>query len=437
MKPTPDLKRRRLLAAATLAAGGSWLTAAAPGGAAERTSAHIIIIGAGAAGISMAARMAAQLDGATIQLLDGATRHIYQPGLTLVAAGVWAAHQVIERQAGWIPRGVEWIPESAREIDPVARRVTTASGRRLDYDFLVVATGLELAFDAIQGFEPSLIGRDGIGCVYAGPEAAAATHRMMVELTQRGGEAVMTLPHTPLKCAGAPLKMTFIADDLLRRAGSRGRARVQFHSPSGTVFGVPPVNARVLQLWQARDIGVDFGQRLKAVDPGRRIATFSTAGGDVERPYRFLHVVPPMRAPQVVRDSPLAIREGPLGEGGWLEVDKDSLRHRRFPEVFGCGDVNGTPRGKTAATVKKSGVVVAANLVAAIAGREPGAKFDGYTSCPLVTAVGRAMLIEFDYEGRLTPSLPGIEPLTESAFAWFLEDRMLKPAYLAMLKGWT
>jgi sulfide:quinone oxidoreductase len=402
-----------------------------------RTAARIVIVGGGAAGISMAARLAAQLEGAKIVLLDRASRHIYQPGLTLVAAGIWRAEQVIEEESRWMPRGVEWLQEAAREIDPVAKAVTTDSGRRVTYDFLVVAPGLELAFDAIEGFEPGLIGREGIGCVYAGPEAAAGTHRMMAELANRGGEAVMTLPHTPLKCAGAPLKMTYIADDLLRRAGNRGRARVHFHSPMTTVFGVPSVNTRVLQMWQARDIGVSYGQRLKAVDPGKRIATFTTRDGDLQQPYDFLHVVPPMRAPAVVRSSPLAVGEGALSEGGWLEVDKDTLRHKRHAEVFGCGDINGTPRGKTAATVKKSSIVAAANLVSVIAGREPALKFDGYTSCPLVTAIGRAMLIEFDYEGRLTPSLPGIEPLTESAFAWFLEDRMLKPAYFAMLKGWT
>lgn len=385
----------------------------------------------------MAARLARELAGAKIVLVDRAQRHIYQPGLTLVAAGVWAPEQVVERQASWIPQGVEWVQESAAEIDPVARTVTTEGGRALPYDFLVVAPGLELAFDQIEGFDPGWIGREGIGSVYAGPEAAQATYREMAALATRGGAAVMTLPHTPLKCAGAPLKMTFIVDDLLRRAGARGKATVHFYSPLSTVFGVPAVNARVLSLWQGRDVGVTYGHRLRAVDIARREAVFATAEGAVRVPYGFLHVVPPMRAPAVVRASPLAIRSGPLAEGGWLEVDRATLRHPRFPEVFGCGDVNGTGRGKTAATVKKGGQVAAANLLSVIAGREPTAQFDGYTSCPMVTALGRAMLIEFDYEGRLTPTLPGIEPLTESWFAWFLEDRMLKPAYLAMLKGWT
>jgi len=142
-----------------------------------------------------------------------------------------------------------------------------------------------------------------------------------------------------------------------------------------------------------------------------------------------------MSAPNPVRQSDLAWKDGPFAAGGWLEVDKDTLQHRRYPNVFGLGDVNGTPRGKTAATVKKSTPLVVQNLLDVMAGKAPSATFDGYTSCPLIVREGSAMLIEFDYEGRLTPSLPMIEPLQESYFAWVMKQRMLKPAYLAVLKG--
>jgi sulfide:quinone oxidoreductase len=431
----PVIDRRRFVQA------GAALALTAPLGAGvraqHRTSAHIVIVGAGAGGTSMAARLRRHFYEARITLLGRAQDHVYQPGLTLVAAGLWAPHRVVEPQSSWVPRGVEWIAEDAAEIDPVAKSVVTDKSRRVGYDFLVVATGLELAFDAIDGFDPAMVGRDGVGCVYAGPQGALATYRMMEALAAKGGDAVMTLPYTPLKCAGAPLKMTFILDDLLRRRGTRSATRVRFFSPFTSVFGVPVVNQRVLDLWRERNIEVGFQRRLKSIDAAKRIATFATDGGDVDQSYDYLHVVPPMRAPAVVRASPLAIREGALAEGGWLEVDRDTLRHKHFPDVFGCGDVNGTPRGKTAATVKKGGLIAAANLAAVIEGREPTMRFDGYTSCPMVTSIGRAMLIEFDYEGRLTPTLPGVEPLVESWFAWFLEERMLRPAYFAMLKGWT
>ena len=116
-------------------------------------------------------------------------------------------------------------------------------------------------------------------------------------------------------------------------------------------------------------------------------------------------------------------------------MDKSTLQHRRYKNVFGLGDTNGTPRGKTAATVKKSAPIVARHLVEVIAGRTPGEVFDGYTSCPMIVREGSAWLIEFDYEGRLTPSLPMIEPLQDSYAAWLMKIRMLKPAYMAVLKG--
>jgi sulfide:quinone oxidoreductase len=258
----------------------------------------------------------------------------------------------------------------------------------------------------------------------------------MQAFASKGGDAVMTLPATPLKCAGAPLKMTFMLRDRLRRAGSLDRSKVQFVSALGNVFGVGVVNDNVLARWKELGIGVEFTHRLTAVDIGARRATFEAPEGEkVERRYDFLHVVPPMRAPDAVKNSDLAWKEGPFAAGGWLEVDKTTLQHRRFRNVFGIGDINGTPRGKTAATVKKGAPIVAHNLVQAIAGRQPDEAFDGYTSCPLITREGSAMLIEFDYEGRLTPSLPMIEPLQDSYFAWLMKYRMLKPAYLSVLKG--
>jgi sulfide:quinone oxidoreductase len=230
--------------------------------------------------------------------------------------------------------------------------------------------------------------------------------------------------------------MTFMLRDRLRQAGTLDRSKVTFESALGNVFGVKVINDNVLDRWKQLGIQVETTQKLVGIDLGARRATFASPEGEkVEKPYDFLHVVPPMRAPDAIKNSDLAWKEGPFSAGGWLEVDKATLQHRRYPNVFGVGDINGTPRGKTAATVKKSAPLVAHNLIEVIAGRKPDQTFDGYTSCPLITREGSAMLIEFDYEGRLTPSLPMIEPLQDSYMAWLMKYRMLKPAYVAVLKG--
>lgn len=439
----PDRGRRRWLRAlgsAPVAASAGTALGGLPAAARARlaTKARIVIAGSGLGGIAVAQRLSRLLDGASITLVDGRKEHHYQPGYTLVATGVWPASKVTDPTEPFLPQGVTWIQEMVAAFDPEANAVVTASGQRIAYDFLVVATGLHLDYARIEGMEVGAIGREGLASVYASPQAAQASWTALDAFRTRGGKAVMTLPAGPLKCAGAPLKMTFMVADRLRQAGTLAHSRIDFHTalPTDTVFGVKVVNDDVLRRWQALGVRNHYLSQLVAVDIGARRATFAGPQGALETvDYDFLHVVPPMRAPDAVKSSPLAWQDGPFAAGGWLEVDKSTLQHRRFGNVFGIGDINGTPRGKTAATVKKAAPLVAHNLVEVIAGRAPDQVFDGYTSCPLIVREGSALLIEFDYEGRLTPSLPLIEPLQESYLAWLMKVRMLKPAYQAVLKG--
>ncbi|MDI3491027.1 MAG: sulfide:quinone oxidoreductase [Thauera sp.] len=437
--PDVDETRRRLLFGASVlpVVAGSGLTVAAqPAQASLKTSARIVIAGSGLGGLAIANRLSRELDGAKITIIDRKEIHNYQPGYTLVATGIWPVGKVSDRNADLVPAGVEWVREMVAEFDPEANAVVTDSGKRIEYDYLVVATGLHLDFAQIEGMDVGAIGTNGLGCVYPSPEAAQATWMAMDRFRQQGGHALMTLPATPLKCAGAPLKMTFMIADRLKQAGTRAASTIDFHSALGNIFSVPRINEEVLRRWAELDIPVTFNSKLVAVDIGSRRATVTSPEGErTEIDYDFIHVVPPMRAPDSVKNSPLSWKEGGFAAGGWLEVDPKTLRHRRFPNVFGIGDINGTAKGKTAATVKKSAPLVAQHLIEVIAGREPSLVFDGYTSCPLLLREGSALLIEFDYENNLTPSLPMIDPLQDSYFAWVMKYRLLKPAYMAVAKG--
>ncbi len=420
-----------------LAAGAAALAAASGEATAApvETNANIVIIGAGAGGTALANRLVRRLDGARITLIDPRKAHLYQPGLTLVAAGLKPEGYVVSETTDWLPKGVTLIAEKAAAIDPEAKTVSTEGGQTLSYDYLVVAPGLVLDHDAIEGFSLDMVGENGIGALYAGPQYAAATWKAASAFIETGGMGVFTRPATEMKCAGAPLKHTFLIDDLARRAGTRGKMDITYAAQNDTLFGVPIVSEKVRMLFGDRGIQPDYSHVLKAIDPGARRATFATPTGDAEIDYDYIHVIPPQRAPEVIRQSGLSWADK-WTDQGWVEADKATLRHLRYPEIWALGDVAGVPKGKTAASVKWQVPVVEDQIVSAIAGTDPTETYNGYTSCPMITRIGRAMLVEFDYDNNLTPSFPGIiAPLEELWISWLMKEVALKATYNAMLRG--
>ena len=420
-------------------AGGAALLAASVGPARAQkvaTRAKIVILGAGAAGTALANRLVERLEGAEITIVDGRAQHWYQPGFTLIAAGLKPAGYSVSQTAEWLPAGVTLVAEYAAEIDPEARTVTTAGGTKLQYDYLVTAPGLSLDWDAVEGFDLGMVGENGIGAVYAGPDYAAKTWAEMDRFTSEGGKAVFFRPATEMKCAGAPLKYTFLTEDYASRKGNRDKVEIEYWNPSGALFGVPIVAEKVRMLFGDRGIGTQMRMVLKRMDPGRKVLTFEDADGiEHETDYDFTNVIPPQRAPEVIRQSGLSWADKWVDQG-WVEVDQYTLRHNRYPNVFACGDVAGVPKGKTAASAKWQVPVVEDHLVAQIAGDTTDTTYNGYTSCPLITRVGRAMLIEFDYDNNLTPSFPGvIAPLEELWISWLMKEVALKATYNAMLRG--
>src|SRR5690554_2427561 len=182
------LSRRQLLSLSAAGVGSLWLPETAKAAPTKvKTSAHIVIAGAGAAGLSVASWLAARLDGARITLIDARKKHFYQPGFTLVAAGVKAQSYPVSSTAEYLPQGVDLVPEHVAEIDPEVSKIVTQSGQVIAYDFLFVATGMELDYDAIDGMDVSRIGSHGMGSIYHSPEAAFATWQEMSRFADKGG----------------------------------------------------------------------------------------------------------------------------------------------------------------------------------------------------------------------------------------------------------
>ena len=431
--------RRRFLQFSTLAAGGAAVglkSQSAQAAPKTKTSARIVIAGAGAAGLTAANLLNERLDGAKITLLDARQAHYYQPGFTLVAAGIKPPSYVESRTAEYVPKGVDLITQPVAEFDPESNTITTEDGTAIEYDYLILATGLNLDYNAIEGMDTDRIGTKGLGSIYHSPEKAYATWQLLNTFADTGGTGVFLRPNTEMKCAGAPLKYTFITEDHLVRRGNRSKANLIYNSNNNALFSVPIVHEKLRMLFEERDIDINYNRVLSSIDLDKQVATFTTPEGNVALDYDFINVIPPMRAAQAIRNSPLPWQEGPWAADGWVEVNRNNMRHVRYPNVFAVGDIAGVPKGKTAASVKWQVPVAVDHLVAQIAGTTTDAFYDGYTSCPMITRLGRAMLVEFDYHNNLTPSFPGvIAPLEELWVSWVMKTMGLKPTYISMLRG--
>ncbi len=400
----------------------------------------VVIVGGGAAGLDIAARLNRRLASPDITLIDPAEIHYYQPGFTMLAAGEFSANSIHRPQASLIPDGVRWICESVASVEPERNRLSTASGAAVDYDFLVLAPGLEMHFDAIEGISRDRLGEGNVHCIYDF-EGARRCWEAVQRLSTTGGRAIFTDTWTKLKCGGAPKKINMIAEHYCRRRGTRDRVDFQFYSASGELFEVQPFRKRLEDIYAVRSIGLTVNHRVKSVDTEARRVTFEkrvagteAAGGEtITRDFDFLHIVPPMSAPKFVLESSLAFDEATGKNADWVPADKSTLVHQRFKNVFVAGDVAGLPTSKTSAAIRMQAPVLVENLIAAMEGRRMAAQYDGYTACPFVTEYGKVLMAEFDYSKKPKPTLPLLDPGREHRAGWILKRHVLKPMYFELM----
>ncbi|MBR8222799.1 bifunctional protein tyrosine phosphatase family protein/NAD(P)/FAD-dependent oxidoreductase [Burkholderia ambifaria] len=393
----------------------------------------IVIVGAGAAGVAVASSLLARDASLDIAVIDPADTHYYQPGWTMVGAGVFRPDTTARRMADLLPRGVTWIQAAVAGFEPDTHTVVLDGCRRIGYRRLVVCPGLKLDWHAIDGLAQTL-GRNGVTSNYR-YDLAPYTWELVQAF--RGGNALFTQPPMPIKCAGAPQKAMYLSCDHWRRTGRLDAANVEFLNAGGALFGVADYVPALMEYVKRYDIALSFGHNLVAIDGPARRATFTRAlpdGGTetVERAFDMIHVVPPQKAPDFVRASPLA------DAAGWVDVDPATLRHQRFADIFALGDVTNTTNAKTAAAARKQAPVVAHNLLVSLGRAHGNAAYDGYGSCPLTVERGKIVLAEFLYGGKVAPTFPAwlIDGKRPSRLAWLLKERVLPPLYWkAMLKG--
>jgi len=404
-----------------------------PAGSSRADHHKVVIVGAGAAGIATASSLIARDPSLDIALIDPADVHYYQPGWTMVGAGVFKASSTAHTMAATLPRGVRWIKARADGFDPQGQLVLLEGGRAVSYEQLVVCPGLKLDWNAIEGLSETL-GRNGVTSNYRF-DLAPYTWQLVQDLKQ--GRALFTQPPMPIKCAGAPQKALYLSCDHWLRSGHLGNVRASFFNAGAVLFGVPDYVPALMSYIDKYGIDLNYQHRLTAVDGANKRATFvrTLPDGSTEtrvEAFDMLHVVPPQVAPDFIRHSPLA------DAAGWVDVDPHTLRHRQFGNVHALGDVANTSNAKTAAAARKQAPVVANNILVALGRLATLAQYDGYGSCPLTVERGKIVLAEFTYGGKLAPSFPRwlLDGRKPTRLAWLLKAQILPPLYWkAMLKG--
>lgn len=362
----------------------------------------ILIIGGGNAGISVAARLKRERKGLDIAILDPSDKHYYQPAWTLVGGGAFDINDTVRDEASVIPEGVKWIKEAVTAIDPQQNTVTTASGSVWGYSFLVVAPGIQLNWGNIKDL-PETLGRNNVTSNYSF-KTAPYTFTCLQSM-QPGQLALFTSPSTALKCGGAPQKITYLAADYFRKHGLGGRVRVDFSTAGKVVFGIKKYAVALQKVVDKFQIEMNFRHDLIAVDGDKKTATFKVTDEtgqmhEVTKHFDMLHVTPPQSAPDFIRNSLLA------DANGWVDVDKHTLQHKKYPSIFGLGDATNTPNAKTGAAVRKQAPVLVSNLLAFMDKRPLNGSYNGYGSCPIVVGYGKLILAEFDYENTPKETFP-------------------------------
>lgn len=388
---------------------------------------QIIIVGGGTAGITVAARLKNADPDLDIAIIEPSEKHYYQPLWTLVGGGMFKPEESGRDEKDLIPYGVHWIKNRVASFSPGENRVTTMDGETIGYQYLIVAPGIQVNWDQVKGLKDS-VGKNGV-CSNYSIDTVASTWKFIRELKR--GVALFTQPAGAVKCGGAPQKICYLAEDHFCRSGVRDAIEVIFTLAGPRLFAVDAYREVLEKVAERKRIEPRFRHDLIEVRAKSKEAIYRHLDTQEEIiiKYDMIHVTPPMSAPDFVAQSELA------GEGGWVDVDKHTLRHTRFANVYGIGDASSLPTSKTGAAIRKQAPVLVANLLAAMRQQPAVASYDGYTSCPVITGYDSLVLAEFDYSGKPAETFPFSQ--AKERFSMYLLKKFGLPAlyWHGMLRG--
>ncbi len=364
-----------------------------------KTHHQIVIVGGGNAGISIASQLLRKDSSLDIAIIDGAKKHYYQPAWTLVGGGEFNIQDTERDEASVIPTGATWIQQMVSGFKPEENKVILADGADLGYDYLIAAPGIQLNWNEVKGLKENL-GKNGV-CSNYSFETAPYTWECIQNT--KGGKSIFTNPNTPIKCGGAPQKIMYLAADYFKK--NKVDSQIEFWSGGTRVFGVEKYENTLKEVIANYGIKTQFFVKLAEIDGPAKKAKFvgiGEANKDQEYWVEFdmIHVTPPQSAPDFIKSSPLA------NANGWIDVEKHTLQHTKYKNIFACGDAANLPVSRTGAAIRKQAPVVVSNLLAIMNGKSMTAPYSGYSSCPIITGYDKLVLAEFDYDNKPMETFP-------------------------------
>ncbi|MFF8186306.1 NAD(P)/FAD-dependent oxidoreductase [Microbacterium sp. NPDC016588] len=380
---------------------------------------RIVVIGGGNAGLSIAGRLHnARLGNVTV--VEPREQHVYAPLQSHIAGGTARASRAARRQADVIPPGVRWLRDETFTVDPAARRVHLVSGGRLDYDQLVVAAGLRLAWEAIPGLPEAMTQPEGV----SNYDLALAVKASTVLRDLRRGTVVFTQPPEPASCGAAAQKPLYLACDWWRALGVLDDIRVVLVLPDPVPFGIPDIDRELHRVLDGYGVEVRYSREVRRVDAASRTLTIGHGDDEETLSYDVLHAVPPQRAPEWIAGSGLADPDDPHG---FVDIDPETLQHRRFPDVWSLGDSARVATRPSGGAIRPQAKVLAKNLRAVLRGAAPSARYDGYSVVPFTVSRGTVVFAEFDRRGKPQPTVPFWRSLSRERRSTWIADRRILP----------
>jgi sulfide:quinone oxidoreductase len=407
----------------------------------------LLILGAGTAGTMVANRMRRLLDRDEwhITLVDQNETHYYQPGLLFIPFGIYSKNDVIKPKRDFIPAGAELVMSPIEHIDPEHNQVKLEkSGRLLNYDFLVIATGCQIHPEQTPGLKEQEWGRSIHEFYTIDGTLALAKHLR----NWQGGRMVVNVVETPIKCPVAPLEFLMLADWFFQEQGLREKVDITFATPLSGAFTKPVASRHLGDILDQKGIKVVPDFLVEHVDPdAKKIVSYD----EQEIEYDLLVSIPLNMGDEVIARSGLG------DELNFIPVDKHTFLHPKYANIFVLGDAANIPTSKAGSVAHFAVDCFADNFLRYIDGLEMLPTFDGHANCFIESGFGKGLLIDFNYDVEPLPGrypLPGIGPfslLQESEmnhwgkmmFRWMYWNLLLKgqelplPALMSMAGKWS